>query len=93
MSLASSPGLPMTAAQIKQKLRHEGTTLKAWAELRGYAYGTVSAVMSGKIKVVRNYGVGFEIARELGLILELADGSVVHAERRHYLPRNGSSLK
>jgi gp16 family phage-associated protein len=71
---------PLTAAQIKRQLWLEGRTLKTWAAENGYAYSTVSAVMSGKIKVVRNYGVGFDIARKLGLVLETANGEIVRAE-------------
>jgi gp16 family phage-associated protein len=73
---------PLTAAQIKRQLWLEGRTLKSWAAENGYAYGTVSAVMSGKIKVVRNYGVGFDIARKLCLIVESENGSLIRAERQ-----------
>jgi gp16 family phage-associated protein len=72
---------PLTAAQIKRQLWLEGRTLKLWAAENGYAYGTVSAVMSGKIKVARNYGVGFDIARKLGLVVEAENGSLIRAER------------
>jgi gp16 family phage-associated protein len=71
---------PLTAAQIKRQLWIEGRTLKIWASENGYVYGTVSAVMSGKIKVMRNYGVGFDIARKLGLVVETASGEIIRAE-------------
>lgn len=72
---------PQTAAQIKQRLWREGSSLKDWAARHGYSYSTVSAVMSGKIKVARNYGVGFEIALRLGLVVEDERGGVIHGER------------
>jgi gp16 family phage-associated protein len=72
---------PRTAAQIKRALWLEGRTLKLWAAEHGYAYGTVSAVMSGKIKVMRNYGTGFDIACKLGLVVESENGTLLRAER------------
>jgi gp16 family phage-associated protein len=82
MSIDIPAQQPLTAAQIKRQLWLEGRTLKSWAAENCYAYGTVSAVMSGKIKVVRNYGVGFDIARKLGLVVETENGNVIRAERQ-----------
>jgi gp16 family phage-associated protein len=73
---------PLTPAQVKRRLWREGRTLKAWAAEHGYAYSTVSAVMSGKIKVARTYGVGYDIAIKLGLIVETGAGEVLRAESR-----------
>ncbi len=61
---------PLTPAQVKRQLWLKGSTLKAWASDNGYAYSTVSAVMSGKIKLTRNYGKGYDIAVKLGLIID-----------------------
>jgi gp16 family phage-associated protein len=61
---------PLTPAQVKRQLWLKGRTLKAWASENGYAYSTVSAVMSGKIKLTRNYGTGYDIAVKLGLVVD-----------------------
>ncbi|MGL5003331.1 MAG: DNA-binding protein [Casimicrobium sp.] len=73
---------PLTPAQIKQRLWFRGDTLKSWAQANGYSYGTVSAVMTGRLKVTRNYGVGYDIARKLGLVIETASGRIVHGQRQ-----------
>jgi gp16 family phage-associated protein len=70
---------PYTPAQIKRRLWANKTTLKQWAMDNDYAYSTVSAVMSGKIKVTMNYGKGFEIATKLGLVVETVDGELIRA--------------
>jgi gp16 family phage-associated protein len=82
VSTPAAPKPPLSAAQIKRLLWLEGRTLKTWAEENGYAYSTVSAVMSGKIKVLRNYGTGYEIAKKLGLIVEAVDGRIRRARAR-----------
>jgi gp16 family phage-associated protein len=71
---------PYTPAQIKRRLWANKMTLKRWAADNGYAYSTVSAVMSGKIKVTLTYGSGYEIAIKLGLIVETTDGEIVRAK-------------
>lgn len=71
---------PLTAMQIKRQMWAQNTTLKEWAAKNGYPYDTVSAVMSGKIKVKRPYGQGFEIAKKLGLVIETADGEILRAK-------------
>jgi gp16 family phage-associated protein len=79
---SAAPVPPLSAAQIKRLLWLEGRTLKIWAAENGYAYSTVSAVMSGKIKVLRNYGTGYEIAKKLGLIVEGPNGRVQRVKTR-----------
>jgi gp16 family phage-associated protein len=71
---------PYTPAQIKRRLWANKTTLKQWALDNNYAYSTVSAVMSGKIKVTMNYGKGYEIAIRLGLVVETVDGELIRAK-------------
>lgn len=56
---------PLSAEEVKTRLREQGTTLKAWAEKRGYPYGTVSQVVRGINRAT--FGVGHRIAVELGL--------------------------
>jgi gp16 family phage-associated protein len=81
MSKRNAEDHPLSPEQIKRRLWFEGRTLKQWAHDEGYAYSTVSAVMSGKIKVKRNYGIGFEIASKLGLVVETKSGELLRAER------------
>jgi gp16 family phage-associated protein len=71
---------PLTPAQIKRQMWANGMTLKRWAADNGYTYSTVSAVMSGKIKVKMNYGKGYEIAIKLGLVVETIDGDLIRAK-------------
>jgi gp16 family phage-associated protein len=82
MQFSPSAPRPLTAAQIKRQLWINHMTLKQWAADNGYSYNTVSAVMSGKIKVSRNYGKGYDIALALGLVVETADGELLRAPVR-----------
>jgi gp16 family phage-associated protein len=79
-SVSQSSEAPLTPAQIKRRLWADGSTLKQWAADNGYAYSTVSAVMSGKIKVKMNYGKGYEIAIKLGPVAETANGQLLRAK-------------
>jgi gp16 family phage-associated protein len=81
MSRPAATKHPLTPEQVKRRLWLEGRTLKVWAAEHGYAYSTVSAVMSGKIKVKQRYGIGFEIASKLGLVVETKQGELLRAER------------
>jgi gp16 family phage-associated protein len=72
---------PLSPGQIKRQLWLNGQTLKAWAAVNGYAYSTVSAVMSGKIKLSRDYGIGYDIACKLGLIVETENGIALRASQ------------
>lgn len=56
---------PLTSEEVKTRLREQGTTLKAWAEKRGYPYETVSQVVRGINRAT--FGIGHRIATELGL--------------------------
>lgn len=51
--------------QIKHRLRHEGMTIKAWAEAHNFKYRDVSDVLRGVRR--GNYGVGRDIYFALGL--------------------------
>lgn len=54
-----------TSNQIKHRLRHDGYTLKAWAEANGFKYRDVSDVVRGVRR--GNYGVGRDICIKLGI--------------------------
>jgi gp16 family phage-associated protein len=84
MAAAFSGKRPLSPEQIKRQLWLNGSSLKAWAAANGYAYHTVSAVMSGKIKLKRSYGTGYDIALKLGLIVaaESEDNTDIHQERK-----------
>lgn len=56
------------ANEVKDRLRAQGLTLKAFAEQHGYLYRDVSDVVRG---VRRGYfGKGREIAKKLGMPVE-----------------------
>ena len=55
----------LTGAEVKTKLRREGSSLKVWANQNGYPYDTVSQVIRGVNR--GTFGLGYEIAKKLGM--------------------------
>lgn len=51
--------------RAKHDIHMRGSTLKRWAEEKGFPYRTVSDVVRGVNKAT--YGVGYEVAVALGL--------------------------
>ena len=56
---------PLTADQVKAKLKAQGITVKQWADANDFDYETTCKVLQGVRK--GNYGVGHKIAVALGL--------------------------
>jgi gp16 family phage-associated protein len=58
-------GAGMTAEQVKQQFRANGTTFTEWALEHGFDRNDVYRVLNGQLK--GNYGKGHEIAVLLGM--------------------------
>ena len=58
-------GKNLSAAEVKTKVRSEGSSLKHWAYQNGYPYDTVSQVVRGINR--GTFGLGYEIAKKLGM--------------------------
>jgi len=56
---------PLTAEQVKQRLRAAGTTITEWADRNGYKRNAVYRVLNGFDKA--HYGKAHEIAVKLGI--------------------------
>lgn len=56
---------PLTPAQVREKFRREGKTIKGWAIENEYDPNRVYRVLAGLDKCL--YGKGHEIAVKLGL--------------------------
>jgi gp16 family phage-associated protein len=56
---------PLTADQVKHRLRLKGVTITQWAADRGYTRNEVYRVLNGQAKA--HYGKAHEIAVELGM--------------------------
>jgi gp16 family phage-associated protein len=55
----------MNAAQVKQRFKREGRTVKSWATENGYSATHVYLVLNGQLK--GRYGKSYEIAEKLGM--------------------------
>lgn len=59
------PWHPVTPAEALKRMRADGTSIKAWAESRGFHSSVVYSVLSGRRKCLR--GQSHQVAIALGI--------------------------